>query len=116
MVGHGALAFDGTLGGLAGTVDAYRVLVIDLARPTPDLVGLPGTTHLGSEADGLQQRLALHGSDGAGVSIPEVLAAVAERGEVRDLSIEEPDIEDVVRRIYTAAEHDRSGGLSENGT
>lgn len=116
MVDHGLLAYDGTLTGLAATVDAYRVLVIDLARATPDLIGLPGTTHLGSEADGLQQRLALHGTNGAGVSIPAVLAAVAERGEVRDLSIEEPDIENVVRRIYTAAEHDRSGGSSKNGT
>jgi ABC-2 type transport system ATP-binding protein len=31
-----------------------------------------------------------------------VLAAVSERATVRDLSIEEPDIEDVVRRLYAA--------------
>jgi len=29
-----------------------------------------------------------------------LLAEVSKRCEVRDLSIEEPDIEDVVRRIY----------------
>jgi ABC-2 type transport system ATP-binding protein len=29
-----------------------------------------------------------------------VLAAVASRAQVLDLTVEEPDIEDVVRRIY----------------
>jgi ABC-2 type transport system ATP-binding protein len=32
-----------------------------------------------------------------------VLAHVSSRHEVRDLTIEEPDIEDVVRRIYAAS-------------
>jgi ABC-type uncharacterized transport system ATPase subunit len=35
-------------------------------------------------------------------ALEAVLAAVAERAEVLDLSIEEPDIEDVVREIYRA--------------
>ncbi|MGH3470450.1 MAG: methionine ABC transporter ATP-binding protein, partial [Nocardioidaceae bacterium] len=59
----------------------------------------PGTTHLGSEAEGLRQRLAF---DAETTTAAVVLAAVAARAEVRDLSIEEPDIEDVVRRIYSA--------------
>ncbi len=37
VVDHGRLAFDGTLPGLAATVGAQRILVIDLAEPTPDL-------------------------------------------------------------------------------
>ncbi len=97
VVDHGRLAYDGTLPGLAGTVGAQRVLVVDLMRPSPDLTGVPGTTHLGSEADGLRQRL---GFDAEATTAADVLAAVAERSDVRDLSIEEPDIEDVVRRIY----------------
>jgi ABC-2 type transport system ATP-binding protein len=31
-----------------------------------------------------------------------VLAAVADQAQVLDLTVEEPDIEDVVRRIYAA--------------
>ena len=42
VVDHGRLAFDGTLTGLAGTVGAQRVLVIDLAAPTADLDDVPG--------------------------------------------------------------------------
>jgi ABC-2 type transport system ATP-binding protein len=104
VVDHGRLAYDGTLPGLAATVGAGRVLVIDLAAPTPDLTDIPGARHVGSQGDGLRQRLALDNS-GHDASIPAVLAAVSERAELRDLSIEEPDIEDVVRKLYTNAEH-----------
>ncbi|MEP6799607.1 MAG: ATP-binding cassette domain-containing protein, partial [Lapillicoccus sp.] len=97
VVDHGQLAYDGTLPGLARTVGARRVLVVDLAEPTPDLVDLPGATHLGSEGSGLRQRLAF---DAERTTAAALLAAVSSRAEVRDLSIEEPDIEDVVRRIY----------------
>jgi ABC-2 type transport system ATP-binding protein len=99
VVDHGRLAYDGSLPGLAATVGARRVLVVDLTHPTSDLVGIPGTTHLGSEADGLRQRLAF---DAEATTAATVLAAVAARADVRDLSIEEPDIEDVVRRIYSS--------------
>lgn len=100
VVDHGRLAYDGTLPGLAASVGARRVLVVDLAAPTPDLAGIAGTEHLGSQGDGLRQRIAF---DAAATSAAAVLAAVAERAQVRDLSIEEPDIEDVVRRLYLAS-------------
>lgn len=99
VLDHGRLAYDGTLPGLAATVGAQRVLVVDLEEPTADLVDVPHTTHLASQAQGLRQRLAF---DAAHVTAATVLAGVAEHAQVRDLSIEEPDIEDVVRRIYAA--------------
>ena len=97
VVDHGKLAYDGTLPGLAATVGARRVLVVDLVAPTRDLVDVPHTELLESEAEGLRQRLAF---DPATTTAAEVLAGIATTAEVRDLSIEEPDIEDVVRRIY----------------
>jgi ABC-2 type transport system ATP-binding protein len=100
LVDRGALAFDGTLAGLSQTVGARRVLVVDLARPTADLVGIPHTTHLHSAAHGLQQRLAFDAQD---TTAATVLAAVSARAEVRDLSVEEPDVEDVVRRVYAGS-------------
>lgn len=99
VLDHGRLAYDGTLPGLAATVGAQRVLVVDLEEPTADLVDVPHTTHLASQAQGLRQRLAF---DAAHVTAATVLAGVAEHAQVKDLSIEEPDIEDVVRRIYAA--------------
>jgi ABC-2 type transport system ATP-binding protein len=100
VVDHGRLAFDGTLPGLAATVGAQRILVIDLAEPTPDLTEVPSTTLVESESGGLRQRLAF---DADATTAAAVLAHVSARHEVRDLTIEEPDIEDVVRRIYAAS-------------
>ncbi|MGI8867389.1 MAG: ABC transporter ATP-binding protein [Mycobacteriales bacterium] len=100
LVDHGSLAYDGTLVGLSRTVGARRILVVDLTEPTPDLLGVPDTQHLGSEGEGLRQQLAF---DSEHTTAARVLAAVIERAEVRDLSVEEPDIEDVVRRVYAAS-------------
>ncbi|BDH59459.1 ATP-binding cassette domain-containing protein [Tsukamurella sp. PLM1] len=93
VVDHGRTAFDGALDGLVGAVGATRVLVLDLDRPTPDLE-VDGARHLTSEGGGLRQRLELS------APLPQVLAAIAERATVRDLTVDEPDIEDVVRRLY----------------
>jgi len=62
-------------------------------------VDLHGAEHVRSESDGLRQRLAF---DPQRTTAARVLAAVSERAEVLDLSIAEPDIEDVVREIYRA--------------
>ena len=99
LIDQGRLAFDGTLAALTDRVGAQRVLVVDLPEPAADLVDIPGTTHLGSEAGGLRQRL---GFNAASATAAEVLAAVSARTSIRDLSVEEPDIEDVVRRVYEA--------------
>lgn len=99
VVDHGRLAYDGSLTGLAATVGVRRVLVVDLAVPTTDLIGLPGAQLISSEGGGIRQRLAF---DTETTTAAQLLTAVSARAEVRDLSIEEPDIEDVVRRIYDA--------------
>lgn len=100
LVDHGRLAYEGTLAGLSRTVGAERMLVVDLAAPAPDLIGLPDARHIGSEGGGLRQRLAF---DSEQTTAARVLAAVSTRTEVLDLSIEEPDVEDVVRRVYAAS-------------
>ncbi|WP_245677111.1 ABC transporter ATP-binding protein [Nocardia acidivorans] len=102
VVDQGKLVYDGSLTGLAATVGAHRVLTVDLAEPTADLTDLPGAKLLDSEGGGIRQRLAF---DTESTTAAQLLAAVSARAEVRDLSIEEPDIEDVVRRIYEAAAH-----------
>jgi viologen exporter family transport system ATP-binding protein len=100
VIDHGRLAYDGDLPGLSRTVGAERVLVVDLAEPGPDLSGLDGARHLSSEGGGVRQRLAF---DAERTTAAKVLSAVAQRAEVLDLTVEEPGIEDVVRRIYAAS-------------
>lgn len=100
VVDHGRLAYDGTLPGLAATVGAERLLVIDLAEPTRPLQDVPGARLVAVESDGLRQRLAF---DGARTTAAAVLTEVSRRATIRDLAVEEPDIEDVVRRIYASS-------------
>lgn len=100
VVDHGRLAYDGSLPGLGATVGAQRVLVVDLAVPAPALDGLAGAELVSVEAEGMRQRLAF---DAETTTAAQLLAEVSARAEVRDLSIEEPDIEDIVRRLYETA-------------
>jgi ABC-2 type transport system ATP-binding protein len=106
VIDHGRLAYDGDLPGLSRTTGAERVLVVDLAEPRADLTGIDGARHLASEAGGLRQRLAF---DAEQTTAAKVLAAVSGTAEVLDLTVEEPDIEDVVRRIYAASRQSQSG-------
>ncbi len=104
VVDHGRLVYDGDQAGLARRVGAERMLVVDLATAHPDLgpavVGLPGVRVVGSEGGGLRHRFAFAPGE---VGAAEVLARISAVVEVRDLSLSEPDIEDVVRRLYAAS-------------
>jgi len=97
VVDAGRAVYAGDLAGLAREVGARRVLVVDLTEPAPPLDGVPGTRLLEVEAGGLRQHLELTGSAAAAV------AAVSARAPLRDLTIAEPGIEDVVARIYRRA-------------
>lgn len=101
VIDRGRLAYDGDLPGLAGAAGAGRVLVVDFAAPTVDLLAVADTRHLGSEGRGLRQRFAF---DAQVTTAARVLTAVtgAVDVEVVDFTVEEPDIEDVVRRLYAA--------------
>jgi ABC-2 type transport system ATP-binding protein len=101
VIDHGRLVFDGTLPGLVSRVGAERVLVVDLHEPTPPLEGIPGTSLRAVEADGLRQELGFRAEV---TTAAEVVAAVTARASLRDLTIREPAIEDVVRILY------RTGG------
>lgn len=104
VVDRGRLVYDGGIDGLVERVGARRVLVVDLTDPVGPLDAvtreMPGTELVGSESGGLRQRIAFSPRD---VTAADLLAAVSRHADVRDLSIEEPDVEDVVRRLYESA-------------
>nr|MBA2608581.1 methionine ABC transporter ATP-binding protein [Actinomycetota bacterium] len=66
----------------------------DLAEQAEPLQ-VPGTRVV--EVDGLRQRLAFKRSE---TSAAAVVAAVAAAAEIIELTIEEPDIESAIRRLY----------------
>ncbi|MDQ0676739.1 ABC-2 type transport system ATP-binding protein [Arthrobacter pascens] len=102
VVDDGAIAFDGPLTGLAEVAEARRTMVVDFSSPlpVPDLILPQGAVHLGAESEGIRHRIAF---DPRRLSASALLAAVAARAEVADLSLHEPDIEDLVRQLYTSA-------------
>jgi ABC-2 type transport system ATP-binding protein len=98
VVDQGQLAYDGDLDGLIARTDAERVLVIDLHEADLLLDDVPGTRLFSVEAGGLRQRLSFSPGN---ISTARVLADVAARTTIRDLTLVEVPIEDVVRRLTT---------------
>jgi viologen exporter family transport system ATP-binding protein len=93
---HGRLVYDGTLADLAARVALQRVLVVDLWEPAAPLQ-VADAEHIGSELNGVWQRLAFSPEL---TTAARVLAEVSAQVEVRDLTLEEPAIEDIVRTLY----------------
>jgi ABC-2 type transport system ATP-binding protein len=92
IVDHGRVIHDGPVSELVGRGD--RVLVVDLADAQSPLE-LHSARWVRS--DGPRQWLAFAA---AATSAAEVIAEVTTVADVRDLRIEEPEIEEIVRQIY----------------
>ncbi|MGH3784218.1 MAG: methionine ABC transporter ATP-binding protein, partial [Pseudonocardiaceae bacterium] len=73
--------------------------VVELMEPSAALDGLPGVLAVTVEAGGLRQRLAFSPSHTTAASL---IADVARRVAVRDLTVTEPSIEDLVRTLYAS--------------
>jgi ABC-2 type transport system ATP-binding protein len=93
VIDAGRLVFDGNLEALHRLGEARRTLVVDLVEPAPPL-DVPNAQTL--RVEGPRQWLAFP----AEASAAPLLAAIAASHEVADLSILEPNIEDVIKRIY----------------
>ena len=111
VIDHGSLVYDGTLAGLHDEGASSRTLVVDLVDVVPP-IDVPGATV--AKVDGPRQWLTFP----AGASAAPVVAAVAASYDVADLSIHEPDIEAVIRQIYSRGlpGMSQSTGLLPGGT
>ena len=95
IIDHGRVIYDGTIERLIQRYGEERTLVVDLEEPAPPLQ-LEGARVV--RVDGPRQWLRFRRDE---VTAAQLTAAVASQAPLLDLSVEEPDIEDVVRRIYT---------------
>ncbi|NPC43892.1 ATP-binding cassette domain-containing protein [Nocardioides sp. zg-1230] len=96
VIDHGTSVYDGPLAGLHAQGGSSRMLVVDLVDEAPPVV-VPGATV--RRVDGPRQWLSFP----ADASAAPIVAAVAASYDVADLSIQEPDIEDVIRELYSRA-------------
>lgn len=101
VIDHGRLTYDGSLERLREAIDADRLLIVDLSHAAPP-VEVDGARVV--RTDGPRQWLAIP----CGVNAAAVVAAVADRYEVEDISLREPDIEDVITRLYSTGVPTRS--------
>jgi ABC-2 type transport system ATP-binding protein len=95
IIDHGRVIEDGAVADITERYGTERTLVVDLvvAAPPLDVAGATVTN-----VDGPRQWLRFRRDV---VTASELLARVTRVAEVRDLSVEEPDIESIVREIYT---------------
>ncbi|MDK9500109.1 ATP-binding cassette domain-containing protein [Streptomyces katrae] len=94
VIDHGRLMYDGALGGLHALGEgSERTLVVDLERELPP-VEVAGARVV--RVEGPRQWLAFP----AGASAAPLVAAVAAEYPLVDLSVRDPDIEDVIARMY----------------
>ncbi len=93
IIDHGRVIYDGDIEALKERYGRERILIVDLVEPAAPLE-VPGGRVV--RVEGPRQWIAFE----RGTSAAALTAAVAARAPLRDLTIEEPEIEDVVRRIY----------------
>lgn len=94
VIDHGTSVYDGSLAGLHAQGGSSRTLVVDLVDEGPP-IDVPGARV--RKVEGPRQWLSFPTE----ASAAPVVAAVAAAYDVADLSIQEPDIEDVIRDLYS---------------
>ena len=94
VIDHGTSVYDGSLAGLHAQGGSTRTLVVDLVDEAAP-IDVPGASV--RRVEGPRQWLSFP----TDASAAPIVAAVAAAYDVADLSIQEPDIEDVIRDLYS---------------
>lgn len=96
IIDHGRLLYEGDLESLKRRYAPHRELIVRPAAPTDlDRITSPGAESVRIVDDTVVLRF-----DPAVVGAPELINDVSSRFALVDLSVVEPDVEDVIRRLY----------------
>ena len=100
IIDHGQLLYDGGLDEIRDRLGDERMLVVDLVETEVPIPELRATRACEVRAEGPRRWLRFSRND---VTAAELIAEVAARYPLRDVSIEEPEIEDIIRHVYEYA-------------
>lgn len=111
VIAAGTVVEDGPLAAVTARCAPHRVLVVECVQPPAGFVH-PGV--VATAVDGHRLSLTF---DPAVVTAPALIAAVSAALPIRDLRLEEPGIEDVLKAVYGRGTDSRgiSGGNSAGG-
>jgi ABC-2 type transport system ATP-binding protein len=93
IIDHGKLLFDGQLEALQRQFGGQRRLIIDFEE-TPLSLEIEGANIVAQ--NGSRVTFEIHKD----TRVPDVIALISRNYSIRDLSVEEPEIESTIRRIY----------------
>jgi ABC-2 type transport system ATP-binding protein len=105
LIDEGIVIYDGSLERLREEYGTHRTLVVTLAESYPD-VAVVGTEMVGREANTVRLRF-----NRREITAEALIRRVTERYQITDVSIIEPDIETIVRRIYVEGYDDPAVAL-----
>ena len=94
LIDDGRIVFDGPIDRLRDEYGTHRTLVVTLAENCDDLT-FPHTELVEQEANVVHLRF-----DRRRISAEQLIRQVTERCTIVDVSIVEPELEDIIRRIY----------------
>ena len=94
VIDHGRLIYDGDVEALRRRFRGETMLIADLEEPGPPL-RIPGAHVV--KVEGPRQWVRFHRDT---ISAASIVAQVAAQVALKDLSLEEPEIDDIVRSIY----------------
>ena len=98
IIDGGKLIYDGGVAEMRERLGTTRTLVVDLEDVVEDgerFAGIAGATL--AREDGPRKWLSFERN---AISAADLIARVAARYRVRDLTLEEPEIEEIIRRVY----------------
>lgn len=97
MINHGKIVEDGPLDDITEKMAPYRFLVVDLAEPRNE-IRYPFADVI--KNDGTQVWIRFKKSE---ITASKLISDLCREYPVLDLSVREPDIEDMIREIYRSS-------------
>jgi ABC-2 type transport system ATP-binding protein len=104
IIDNGQIIYDGAIAGMKEKLAPHRVLVVDFPEQAPEL-NVGGAQVV--ERDGRRVKLRF---DRRQTTASALIAALAAQHSIRDISVEEPEIEEVVRGLYQRSAQRKANG------